>query len=151
MKKIFTLIMILLSLCGCGMDASQSNEDITETLPAGAIKIGISSYSCITGTSEKTVQLSEAETARVSSFAHMIYDPNNKYICTLSNTIVSISPDNASISEVKASLSDTQIDGLSVSEHLSDNTATVIVYLNQMSVCHFQYKLSSDGIIEFVS
>lgn len=151
MKKIIILLISLLLLSGCSMDDSQNATEPPETLPPGAVKIGISSYSCITGTSEKTVELSEDETAKVSSFAHMIYNPDNQYICTLSNTIVSVSPDDAAISEVEASLSDMQIDGLTVSEHLSDNTATVIVYLNQMSVCHFQYRLSSDGTIEFIS
>ena len=156
MNKIFVLLLALLLLCGCSSESSRDNTVIPENLPSGAepVKIGSSSYSCVTGTSENNRQISESETANVKAYAHVIYNPSNEYIVTLTTTFVCSSTDGGNrfeIMEISASLSDAQIDGLTISEHRSDDTATIVLYLNQMSICYFQYRLSSDGTIEIIS
>lgn len=149
-KMLFPFLLIVLFLWGCG---AEDTPEIMQTMPAGAAEIGSSSYRCITGESEQTQQLSDGRTAKVKAFAHRIYNPNGEYVVTLTTAVTGVySPgeDAAEIVDVSHVLSDAKMDGVSVSGHFSGDTATVVVYLNKVSVCHFQYRLSPDGTLEFL-
>lgn len=152
-KKLILPFALLLSLlCGCASDSRDPAENV-ETAPAGAVEIGNSSYSCVTGESEKQSASSETGDVNVKAFAHQIYDPNNEYIVTLTATVTWPNPSDADTPKmegISGSLSDAQIDGLTLSEHLAGDTGTIVVYLNQISICHFQYRLSSDGSVELL-
>ena len=82
------------------------------------------------------------------TFIHEVYTQDNQDFVTVTVSITgNISSENSTISHISTSLSEAQLDGLTISEHLSGETATVVLYVNQISVCHFQYRLSSDGTI----
>lgn len=151
-KTILLLLTVsLLFLCACSADTSTETTEVLGTLPDGAAEIGTSSYSCVTGESIETQSLSETLTAVVKAFSHRIYDPDNEYVVTLTNTVIGIySSDAAKISSVSGTLSDAETEGFTVSEHVSGDTATVVLYLNNISVCHFQYRISPDGTLEFL-
>ena len=85
------------------------------------------------------------------TFTHRIFTQQNQNLAVVTVTVNgSISADNTEISHVSASLSDEQMDSLNISQHISGQTATVVLYVNQISVCHFQYRLLSDGDIELL-
>ena len=120
--------------------------------PLTVSEIGASSYYCITVESEETEQITEEDTiAKARAFSHKIYNPNYAYIGTLT-TVAAGTADGESckMASVSGELSDEQMDGLTLSEHLSGDTGTVVLYLNQVSVCHFQYLLYPDGTVEFL-
>lgn len=151
-KLILPFVLLFILLCGCASDSQDPAENV-ETAPAGAVEIGNSSYSCITGESERQIASSETGEVNVKAFAHQIYDPNNEYIVTLTTTVTWPTPSGEGTPEMESisgALSDAQIDGLTLSEHLADNIGTVVVYLNRISVCYFQYRISSDGTVELL-
>lgn len=143
-KFLFPLLIIFL-LSGCSDAPKETTPENTEYLAAS--EIGISGYSCITGESETQ----EANNLTVRAFSHRIYNPNNDYIGTLTTTVTGSLADAApQINSIRAELSDQQIDGLTVSEHQSEDTGTVVLYLNQMSICHFQYRMQNDGQVNYL-
>lgn len=152
-KKLLIPLLLLAMLCGCASAAPAETTVVLETMPADASKIGNSSYRCVTGVSEEIQQLSETETAKVKVFAHKIYNPDGEYVVTLTASVTgrySESEDTASIVSVSGTFSDAQKDGFTLSEHISGDTATIVMYWNQTSVCHFQYRVYSDGTMEFL-
>ena len=85
-------------------------------------------------------------------FIHEVYTQDDQDFVTVTVSITgNISTKNSTISHISTSLSEAQLDGLTISEHLSGETATVILYVNQISVCHFQYRQSADGSIDCLS
>ena len=100
----------------------------------------------------KSSQLTKTEnpdgiTSR-KTFIHEVYAQDDQNLVTITVTITgNNSSENSTISHISTSLSEERLDSLNISEHLSGETATVILYVNQISVCHFQYRLSSDGSI----
>ena len=146
-KYALLLLTLTLFLCGC---TKESPEEPSETAEAfAATEIGSSSYSCITEESETREVTTETGTVMVTALSHRIYNPNNKYVVTLTTTVTCAS-DYSGIRDITGTLSDAQSEGFTVSEHLVGDTGTVIVYLNGLSVCYFQYRLHADGTLEFL-
>lgn len=149
MKKL-TILLLLISalLCGCAADTA---VETAETAPADAVEIGASSYSCVTGESEAQEVTSDTGTVMAKAFSHRIYNSNNEYVVTLTTTVTFPAVESPTeITAVSGSLSDAQMEGFTISEHLAGDTGTVVLYLNQMSVCHFQYRLYADGTLELL-
>lgn len=148
MKQI-TILLLLISLVLCGCSGTEPEETtITETIPQDLVEIGNSDYYCI---AEEQMQPSGSDGIAAADFTHRIYNPNYDYIVTLNvsvNGSFDQEDDSATIASVTGVFSDEQIEGLSLSQHLSEDTATIVVYLNQISVCHFQYRLYPDGTIK---
>lgn len=143
--KFLIPVLITFLLYGCSGAPKETAPENTEYLAAS--EIGISGYSCITGESE----IQQVNGLTVRAFSHRIYNPNNDYIGTLTATVTgSLSGSDPQITDIRAELSDQQIDGLSVSVHTSENTGTVVLYLNQMSICHFQYRMRNDGQVTYL-
>lgn len=144
MKKMLPLLLIIL-LCGCGF---QNKGEASETIPLDSLfKIGTSGYFC---TAEEMFEPTGSETVNSTVFRHKVYDPDMEYLSTLTVTITGSynEPENkASIQSISVNHSDDAAEGISSSQHLSGDTATVILYRNHMSVCHFQYRIESDGNI----
>ena len=85
------------------------------------------------------------------TFTHEVSTPENHPLAVIAVTVTgSISTDSLAVTHISTSLSEEQQEGLTVSEHISGETATVVLYINQISVCHFQYRLSTDGSIVFL-
>ena len=83
------------------------------------------------------------------TFTHAVFAPDGSKLTTVTVTVSgNISNDSSSISHISTSLSEEQSNVLTISEHLSRETATVVLYVNQISVCHFQYRLSPEGSID---
>lgn len=147
-QKLLIPLLLLALLCGC----SASLEETATAVPTEELaEIGTSSYYC---TTEELHEPTGNEGVVSTVFKHSIYDPEHDYIAKLAVTVTgSHSPEEgtASISSISAKLSEEAAEGLTVSEHLSGDTGTVILYRNQMSVCHFQYRLSSEGNIKFLN
>ena len=108
-------------------------------------------YRCSTEASEqsKTVTADAATIKR--TFTHKLYTPENNYLVTATITVTGmVSGDNKTITHLSTSLSGNESEGLTISEHITEDTATVILYRNQFSVCHLQYRISQDGTIAFL-
>ena len=148
-KRILFLLALSLLLVGCGQQ--QAVEETTQPTYSAefleAEEIGASGYLCVTGESGMEEAASRGTAVAVKAFSHRIYGPQGDYVLTLTTTVI-VSAD--AVSSVSASLSDAQKDGFTTSEHVSKDTGTVILYLNQLSVCHFQYRLQEDGTISFL-
>lgn len=146
MKKLFPFFLTLL-LCGCAILRPEEAPPVNiETLS----QIGTSGYFCVT---EEKQEPTESDGINCAVFFHKVYDPDAEYLTTLTVTILGSydeSTQSASIPNISVSLSDDTIEGLSTSQHLSGDTATVILYRNQMSVCHFQYRVYPDGTISLL-
>lgn len=143
-KRILLLVFLSLLLCGC---AAPEETTPPETAPDSAVELGISGYFCVTGESETSQQTTDTGTVQVKAFSHKIYDPNGEHLVTLTTAL---SGWDAEIKTVTPELSEAQSQGLTTSAHLSGDTATVVLYRNQMSVCHFQYRLHADSTWEFL-
>ena len=152
-KYIFTVFcVILLVLAGfiliryyhrvSDAYALSQNQEISEE------HIPISGYTYTTESSELVrSENSEGNTAK-RTFTHTVFTPENNALAVLTITVTgNTSADSFTISHISTSLSQQHQEGLTVSEHISGETATVVLYLNQISVCHFQYRLSTDGSI----
>ena len=122
--------------------AATKNEEI----------ISVTGYHYSTRAKDLIVSENTTDITSRRTFTHRIFTQQNQNLAVVTITVNgSISADNTEISHVSASLADEQMDGLTVSQHISGQTATVVLYVNQISVCHFQYRLLSDGNIEFLS
>ena len=122
-------------------------------LPEDALPIGASGYFCVTGVSDAVDAIGTDGTRRVQVFAHRIYDPEGEYIVTLTSTVVGIhsqEEDTASILEITGQLTDAAAEGFDLSNHISKNTATAVLYWNCQSVCHIQYRLYPNGTIDIL-
>lgn len=149
MKKLAVLVLFALLLNGCASEAP--GETTARTEGPGATEIGTSSYSCVTGESETQQTITDSGTVWVKAFSHRVYDPNGEYVVTLTTTVIGTAEDGtAVVSAIRGNLSDAQADGFTVSEHISGDTGTIVLYRNQMSVCHFQYRILSDGSVKFL-
>ena len=113
--------------------------------------IPISGYTYTTVSDELIrTESPDGNTAR-RTFTHEVSTPENHLLAVITITVTgNISDDRLLISHISTSLSNEQQEGLTVSEHISGETATVVLYVNQISVCHFQYRLSTDGSIVFL-
>ena len=152
MIRAIPLILILsLFLSGCAQETTA--ETTTAPIPpAGAVEIGNSAYYSITTQSEQSTQSSMTQTVTATAFVHQIYDPDFDPIATLT-TVAAGSIDSqgqCTMTQTSGTLSEVNADDLTLSEHLSGNTGTLILYRSGMSVCHFQYRLHPDGTIEFL-
>lgn len=150
LRKFLPAILVFFLLLGCSAATEEINPENTEYW--AATQIGSSDYSCITGESETHETASAEGTVYVKAFAHKIYNSEKDYIVTLTTTITASATDSGiTLSSITGDLTEAESDGLTVSEHISGDTGTVVLYWNQMSVCHFQYRVSSDGSFELLS
>ncbi|MBQ3192444.1 MAG: hypothetical protein IJB59_02610 [Oscillospiraceae bacterium] len=108
-------------------------------------------YRAVTTESLVSQTQNGSQTVLSRTFTHKIYGPDGAYLATLqSNVIANLTDAEPSVTSVSAKLSDEQRDGLTLSEHVSGDTGTVVLYLNQISACHFQYRVDAEGTIAFV-
>ena len=155
-KRIIAVFcLILLVLAGCILvrfyhrvsdvyAAAESTETAEELIP-------ISGYTSTTTGGEFTASEGPDGSTVRRTFTHEVYTPENQTLAVINVTVTgNISSDSYTVSHISTSLSEESQDGLTVSEHVSGETATVVLYVNQISVCHFQYRLSSDGSIDFL-
>jgi hypothetical protein len=120
---------------------SESTEDL----------IPVSGYTYTTASGELTTSEHPEGISSRRTFTHKVYIQENQALAVISVTVSgNISDDSLTITHISTSLSEEVQDGLTVSEHISGETATVVLYVNQISVCHFQYRLSQDGSIDFL-
>lgn len=90
----------------------------------------------------------EGKTSR-RTFTHAVFTPDEQDLATVTVTVSgALSGERSGISHISTSLTEEEMDGLTISEHISGQTATIVLYMNQISVCHFQYRLASDGSID---
>ena len=109
----------------------------------------LTGYYYTTSNSELTKAANPDGTTSKITFIHQVYDQDEQDFVAVTVSITgNISSENRVISHISTSLSDESLVGLTISEHISGEAATVILYVNQISVCHFQYRLYSDGTID---
>ena len=97
----------------------------------------LTGYYYTTSNSELTKAEDPDTITSKKTFIHQVYDQDEQHFVTVTVSITgSISSENRVISHI------------SISEHLSGETGTVVLYVNQISVCHFQYRLTPDGSID---
>ena len=150
LRRLLSAVFLLLFLTGCVITKDETNPGNTEYLSAE--QVGRSEYSCVTSESETHDTKAEEGTVYTKAFTHEIYNSEKEYMVTLTTTITASNTGSGfALSSIKGDLTDAESDGLTVSEHISGNTGTVILYLNQLSVCHFQYRVSADGSFERLS
>lgn len=105
-------------------------------------------YHCSTVSSESTQTQNGDTTTSVRTYTHSIYTSEGNKLTDLTVTVSGItSPSECAVSHISALLTDQQWDGLTVSEHTAADTGTVILFQDQLSVCHFQYRISPGGEI----
>ena len=120
-----------------------------ENSAASNISAYLTGYHYTTTASPLTTDEDPDGIASRKTFIHQVYDQEKEHFVTVTVSITgNISTENSTISHISTSLSEAQLDGLTISEHLSGETATVVLYVNQISVCHFLYRLSADGAID---
>ena len=108
-------------------------------------------YRAVTTQSQIAQTQSGTKTVLSRTFTHKVYSPEGAYLATVTASVIgTITDSEAVITDLTAQLSDEQREGLTLSEHISGNTGTVVLYLNQISACHFQYRLSMDGTLKFL-
>jgi hypothetical protein len=123
---------------------SGSTETAEEQIP-------IAGYTCSTTSGDLSRSEDSDNCTAKRTFTHEVYTPDGDHLTTVAVTVTgSISSDSFAISHISTSLAKEANPVLTVSEHLSDETATVVLYLNQISICHFQYRLSSDGSVDYL-
>lgn len=106
-------------------------------------------YHYATTASEITQTEDPDGTTSRRTFTHKVYTQDNQDFVTITVNITgNITSDSIDISHISTSLSGDHPENLTVSEHLFGETATVILYINQISICHFQYRLTANGSID---
>ena len=153
-KRILAVICTaLLILAGCILTRfylrmSQKPNDTAHLLSDGEMTAGFQ-YST-ESTDLKKTQNGEDITS-TKTFTHKIYTSEGSFLAKLTVTITgSVSPSVCAIDHLSATLSEEQWDGLTTIELTSEDTATVILFQDQLSVCHFQYRIFPDGMIDFL-
>ena len=97
-----------------------------------------------------TIEHPDGITSR-KTFTHKIVAPDGQDFAAITITVTgNIAKGSGEFTHISTSLNEEIQDGLTVSEHISGQTATIVLYMNQISVCHFQYRLSTDGSIVFL-
>ena len=123
-----------------------------ENTTANDVSAYLTGYHYTTTASQLTMSEDPDSTTSRKTFIHEVYTQDHQDFVTVTVSITgNISTENGTISHISTSLSESLMDGLTISEHLTGETATVVLYVNQISVCHFQYRLSADGSIDFLS
>ena len=152
-RFIVVFCAVLLVLAGCILlryynRISNYYATLENTATAGDPAY-LTGYYYTTSNSELTKAEDPDTITSKKTFIHQVYDQDEQHFVTVTVSITgSISSENRVISHISTSLSDTQMDGMTISEHLSGETGTVVLYVNQISVCHFQYRLTPDGSID---
>ena len=144
---------VLLVLAGCILLRYYhrvSNYYATaENSAASNISAYLTGYHYTTTASQLTTAEDPDGITSRKTFIHEIYTQDNQDFVTVTVSITgNIANDNIGISHISTSLSEDHPENLTVSEHLFGETATVILYINKISICHFQYRLSADGSID---
>lgn len=150
-RIIFIILTLCLLLAGCGQAAEETTAATIESLPLEPI--GASAFQCVTGESEAQLADSDGGTLFLKAFVHKIYDSEAEPTVTLTVSLAGTygqEGGTAAFTEVSGSLTEAAAEDLTISEHLSGDTATVILYMSGVSVCHFQYRLSADGTISLL-
>ena len=128
--------------------SSPNPEEVAEAMTGDELPGG---YRVITATSQLSKSTSGSKSVCSRTFTHKVFSPAGVYLVTLEVSVTGEAEgESVSIASVNPQFSDEQTDGLTLSQHLSGDTGTVVLYRNQVSVCHFQYRLSSDGMLDFL-
>ena len=146
-KRLLTILSILLLILTVSVLTrtyfkTETNDSYEE------ISIG---FHCSTDIARDTQTQDGDTVTSVKSVNHSIYTSEGSKLTDLCVTVTgSVTPAECGISHISTSLSDQQWDGLRVSELTAQDTATVILFQDQLSVCHFQYRISQNGEINFL-
>lgn len=145
----FFSVLVILTVALVGWHYLQMNQ-AAEALSGEESPIG-SGYRCTTTESQLSETQNGSKTVLSKTFTHKIYDPSGEYLAELETTFIgSIDASTASATSVSAVFIEEQRSGLTLSQHCSGDTGTVIVYLNQSGFYYFQYRISINGIIELL-
>ena len=152
-RLIAVFCAVLLILAGCillryykRVSSYYASAENSASIESPAYLTG---YHYSTTVSEITHTVDPDGTTFRRTFTHEVYTQDDRDFVTVTVSVTgNISSKATAISHISTSLSNIQLDGLTVSEHISGETATVVLYVNQISVCHFQYRLTADGSID---
>lgn len=151
-KRIYILVLsvlVILAATMVGLYYHRVNQ-IAKASSGEESPIG-SGYRCTTTESQLTETQNGSKTSLSKTFTHKIYDPSGEQIAELETTFVgNIDTDSASATSVNATFTKEYRSGLTLSQHCSNDTGTVIVYLNQSGFYYFQYRISTNGTIELL-
>lgn len=151
-KRIFLLlfsVLVILAVVMVGWHYLQMKQ-VAEALSGEESPIG-SGYRCTTTESQLTETQNGSETNLTKIFTHKIYDPSGECLAEVETTFIgNIDAGTASATSVSAVFIKEQRSGLTLSQHCSSDTGTVIIYLNQSGIYYFQYRISTDGTIELL-
>ena len=151
-KRIYLLILSVLVILAVTMVALYYHRvnQIAEALSGEESPIGLG-YRCTTTESQLTETQNGSIISLSKPFTHKIYDPSGELIAELETTFVgNIDTDSASATSVNAAFTKEYRSGLTLSQHCSSDTGTVIVYSNQSCFYYFQYRISTNGTIELL-
>ena len=146
-KRLLSIISIALVMLACSILARKYFM-ISYSAPREELAAG---FHCVTDVSQP-IQTHDGDIITASqTFLHNIYTSEEHDIADLHVTVTaSVTPSGCTISHISTSLSNQQWDGLTVSDLTAADTATVILFQDQLSICHFQYRISPDGEIEYL-
>ena len=147
---------VLLILAGCILlryyNRVSNYYAAIENSAANEVSTYLTGYHHTTTASQLTKTEDPDGVTSRKTFIHEVFTQDNQDVVTVTVSITgNISTENRNISHISTSLSEEQLNGLTFSEHLSGEAATVVLYVNQISICHFQYRLTSDGSIDCLS
>ena len=146
-KRFLTIISITLIILTCVILARNLLQ-VSKSHPNEEITVG---YHCTTDNSELSLTKNGDFIASSITFTHSVSTAEGNKLTDLTVAVNgSVSPAESSITHISAQLSDQQWDGLTVSELTTADTATVILFQDQLSICHFQYRIFPDGRIKFL-
>ena len=152
-RLIAVFCAVLLILAGCillryykRVSSYYASAENSASIESPAYLTG---YHYSTTVSEITHTVDPDGTTFRRTFTHEVYTQDDRDFVTVTVNITgNIANDNICISHISTSLSEDHPENLTVSEHLFRETATVILYINKISICHFQYRLTADGSID---
>ena len=157
-KRCFIIICLFLIILAAGIVtryyfkvallAESESVDPSTVIGSNEIAVG---FRCTTDANQTARTENGDFITTANSFQHKIYTADGTYITALTVTVSgSTSPSETKITHLSATLSDEQWSGLTVTEHLTGDTATVLLFQDQLSICHFQYRVIQDGTISYL-
>ena len=146
--KLILALVCIISLIMAVNILTRGDSSSSDSAPSQELTVG---YRCTTDASDLEKTHTEDSITSIRTFKHSIYTSEGSKLTDLSVTVTgNVSPSLCAVSHLSALLSQQQWDGLTVTEHTVADTATIILFHDQLSVCHFQYRVTADGEIIFL-